>query len=300
MKITNLTLHKHLVFAFFTCLLLLVSSFIHMSNAKPVASIKWLDVIGEGGIAVITLCWLIVTLYTRPKGKLTTLLFIGISMVHFSMLLDLLDEFFRYKNEYAWFSRLEAIPAVLGLVMMSFALYYWHKEQQIINNRLIKSERFYREHSFYDMISGLYSASYMKKQIAAELVHFNTHNTPFCISVFDIKSFNLYLREQGRLSANKLLHDIASLIQVNIRDSDLACRYAGDRFIVLMPNTKQHQAQVINTHVANMVKQHVLYFDNKTLFNAIHQSSIEVTRGDDVTSLLMRLNHTLTLQKQVA
>lgn len=300
MKSNIFKLHRTLFALFITIFTVIILTVALLSNLKPLADIKWLDVIGEGGIALITLCWLLVTLHTRPKGKLTLLLFIGIMMVHFSMLLDLLDEFYRYKSHFQWMSRVEAIPAVLGLIIMSFALVYWHREQHIINNRLIKSERFYREHSFYDFVTGLYSASYMKKQIQSELYHYNNDNTPFCLSLIDIKAFDVYLREHGVEAANSLLSDIGSLIQVNIRKSDLVCRYAGDLFIVLMPNTQLCQSHLINQHVANMIRQHVLYLNSLSTYSDINHTTIQVEQGDNVDSLLQRLNRCLEVQKKAA
>jgi len=300
MKSNIFTLHSKLLSLFVFCFFLIFFAVIHASNVKELHSVKWLDVIGEGGIALITLSWLLVTLHTRPKGKLTTLLFVGIMMVHISMFLDLLDEFYRYQDSHQWMSRFEAIPAVLGLILMSLALFHWHREQQIINNRLIKSERFYREHSFYDFVTGLYSASYMKMQIQSELNHLNNENTPFCVSLIDIKSFEPYLRQHGVTAANTLLSDIGSLIQVNIRKSDLVCRYAGDLYIVLMPNTQLSQSKLINQHVVKMIQQHVLYLSSTSSYSDVHHATIQARQGDDVEHLLQRINALLQQEKKAA
>ena len=212
------------------------------------------------------------------------------------------EEGLTYPNEekmHQWMSRFEAIPAVLGLILMSLALFHWHREQQIINNRLIKSERFYREHSFYDFVTGLYSASYMKMQIQSELNHLNIENTPFCVSLIDIKSFEPYLRQHGVTAANTLLSDIGSLIQVNIRKSDLVCRYAGDLYIVLMPNTQLSQSKLINQHVVKMIQQHVLYLSSASSYSDVHHTTIQATQGDDVERLLQRLNALLQQEKRL-
>jgi diguanylate cyclase (GGDEF)-like protein len=271
-----------------------------MSEQKPLDSIQWVDLIGEAGIALITLCWLIVTLISRPKGLVTTLLFMGILMVHCSMMLDMFDEFLYYKPNYDWFSKFEAIPAVLGLIVMSVALFYWQKEQAMLNNRLIKSERFYREHSFYDLVTGLYSAGYMKKQIEAELNNLEKHSIPFCISIFDIKSFSAFSREQGITQANKLLNDIGSLIQVNIRPTDLACRYAADRFIVLLPNTELAMSHSVTEQVLKMVNQHASNHTDFTRFSDLHSCSMQVDPNDSLDSILTTLNNQLISSKKAA
>ena len=62
-----------------------------LGTMKPYSEIDWVDCFGEGGIVVMTLIWLLATLITRPKGKVTTVLFLGLSALHISLLLDFLE-----------------------------------------------------------------------------------------------------------------------------------------------------------------------------------------------------------------
>ncbi|RFA27990.1 hypothetical protein CAI21_13820 [Alkalilimnicola ehrlichii] len=54
----------------------------------------WLDIVGEGGAAALTLAWIVCVLASRPGGRVTNLLVIGFAGIFLSLWQDLLDEFF--------------------------------------------------------------------------------------------------------------------------------------------------------------------------------------------------------------
>lgn len=300
MLLSNLKLHWTYFILLLAVQLSTLSFAYIMGTTKDFSEINWLDTLGEGGITLMTLAWLIATLLSRPKGKVTTLLFLGIGAMHISMLLDFLDEFFRFNASITWLTSLEAFPAVFGMMLMSLALYFWHQEQALINHSLQKRERFYREHSLYDFISGLYAAKYMKRQIENELSHFKKYNTPFCLAIFDVKGFSHYNREFGNHCANHLLSDIGHIVAVNIRQSDLACRYAADRFIILFPQTELTQAKQIAQQVNNLLEQHVSYQHEQIVRTEVNWTCIVANKQLDVTDNLNKLNHQLSKQKKMA
>ncbi|OHU88087.1 MULTISPECIES: GGDEF domain-containing protein [Pseudoalteromonas] len=299
MQTNFLRLHTYLVAFLVIALLVTFSCVITFGTVKADSQIGWLDCFAEGGIAMVTLTWLLTTLLARPKGKVTNLLFFGLTAMLISMLLDFLDEFFRFNGDNGWVSHLEAFPAFMGMILMSFAMYHWYKEQQILNNMLSKKERFYREHGLTDFISGLYRAEYMKQHIDNELLSLKLHQRALSVALIDIKDFSQFNGRHGTARGNSLLADIGQIILLNLRDTDLACRYAGDRFIVLMPNTNLNAAQEIIKQVAKMVAQHKQYTseNNYSTFSQVHWRCVEAYNGESKAALLKRLNDELNVQK---
>ena len=258
MSFSFLSLHRHL----FLGLVLIISSIVVMAftigTVKPLAHIDLVDAAGEGGITLVILMWIFVSLMTRPAGQVTNLLFFGLSLTHISMLLDFMDEFVDYPQTSAWLTTIESLPAPVGMLIMSFALYHWYQEQQSINNQLRKTERFYREHSLIDFTTGLYSAEYMKEQLKNELSTARKHRTSFCVMMIDIQNFSQFNRDYGYHHGDTLLREVAQLIRMNIREDDLACRYASDRFIVLLPNSQLATCEVIGEQVEQAIA-HLAY-----------------------------------------
>ncbi|MBQ4845941.1 GGDEF domain-containing protein [Pseudoalteromonas sp. MMG005] len=288
-------LHVTLLSTLLLMLMLTLFTVSQLGTLKHLDEIEWIDSIGEGGIAVMTLIWLLATLVTRPKGAVTNLLFFGLSAMHISMLLDFLDEFFIFSERYNWLSSLEAFPAVIGMILMSFAMYYWFHEQQVLNHLLQKKERFYRTHGLSDYITGLYKADYMKQHIEQELALLNSHSHGFCLALFDIKNFTRFNQQYGVIQANNLLFDIGQIMTLNLRSTDLACRFASDCFIVLFPNTSYQEAIHVVEQVTKMVSYHTPYNNKKVItgFSEIRWHCVEAAHTDSIDGLLAQLNNGL-------
>ena len=224
-----------------------------VGQPKLIADTDWYDVAGEAGITLMTLIWLFFILASRPAGKLTQLFFVGLLLTHISMLLDLMDEFLRYESTSAWLTTIESLPAPFGMIIMTLALYQWHQEQHAINVQLRRTENYYREHSYTDFTSGLYSAAYMKLQLQRELKNTEGKSQYLSLLLLDIRQFSLFNQTYGVEQGDTLLREIAQLIQMNTRDQDVACRYANDRFIVMFPSTRANEASVIAGHIEQAI-----------------------------------------------
>lgn len=272
MNFTYFSLHRPLFFILVASVSVVCVGALFIGQWKPSAEINVLDAMGEGGISLMTLIWLCFTLLSRPAGRVTNLLFVGLLFTHLSMLLDFIDEFLRYPSHHQWLTTIESLPAPIGMVMMTIALYHWHQEQTAINNQLRRTERFYREHSLTDFTTGLYSAEYMKSHIKLELQHSQHDKRSFSLMMFDIREFSKFNQQYGFEQGDSLLREIAQIILMNIRDGDLACRYASDRFIVLMPNTDEATAREIEAQTKKAIAH--LAFKHGTSSKAIYPNVI--------------------------
>jgi len=52
-------------------------------EVKPVSEWVWLDIVGEGGSALLALVWLGLVLKSRPAGRVTNYLALGLSGIFF-------------------------------------------------------------------------------------------------------------------------------------------------------------------------------------------------------------------------
>ncbi|ESP93143.1 GGDEF domain-containing protein [Pseudoalteromonas luteoviolacea] len=275
---------------------------VYLGEPKPSSHIETLDALGEGGLAFMSLVWLIATLLSRPTGRVTTALAGGLTLMLISLLLDCLDEFFTFDHIHPTLSSLEAFPALLGMIVMSFAMHWWYQEQTYLNLTLLKKERHFREHTFTDYVTGLYSARYMEKQISIEIEQLANTGTKFCVAILDLKSYGRFCFEHGITKGELLLRDTGQLITLNIRGCDLACRYAGDKFIVLFPATPLHTAQSISQRVCAAAQIHYQYDENLLTLdpNTLHCACIEVSQPMQSKQIFEQLITQLHQNKQAA
>lgn len=298
MNFSLLSQHNNLISIVFGVVSIAVSLSFGLGDLKTWGEIAWLDVVGEGGIAVLTLVWVFFLLVSRPPGRVTRLLTLGLSCYMFSALLDMFDEFVHYNNAAAWLSMIESIPALIGMVVMTWGLYLWHQEQLILNTQLQRREVSLREHDQIDFITKLYRADYMRGQIASLLKSPDTTN--FSIVMLDMDDFDLFNRLYGVSEGDRLLREISELILMNLRQTDLACRYAGDRFILLLSETDLATANEIAEQIRTAVRH--LAFKTKGKGNAVYHTltfaaDIAII-GDKVDSIIGRVNRQLDYCKE--
>lgn len=73
------------------------------------------------------------------------------------------------------------------------------------------------------------------------------------ILMLDIDSFHLINRDYGQREGDRVLNAVTQLLLLNLRSTDLLCRYAGDRFAVLLRETQPDTAQALAQHLRRAV-----------------------------------------------
>ena len=221
---------------------------------KAVSAWQWLDIAGEGGTALFLLFWLGLVLKSRPAGRVTDYLAIGLSCMFFSWWIDVLDEFIRLPKHIGWDHWLESGPMPVGMILLTIGLYHWHREQQAINQQMEKRERVFREHRLFDKLTPLGGADYLKRQISDCLSQSLEQQQPLSLLALDIDDFTSINQQYGHPEGDAVLQALSQLLLLNLRRHDLLCRLAGDRFVVLLPNTGQSQASLLALELQQAVQ----------------------------------------------
>lgn len=267
-------------------------------DLKPMAEWVWLDILGEGGSALLALAWLVLILKSRPAGRVSSLLALGLGCVFFSWWVDALDEFIRLPDSIAWDSWLESAPMPIGLLLMTVGLYHWHHEQLAISAQLEKRERLFREHRLFDKLTPLGAAEYLRRQLQLSLQHAEQAQ-PLSLVAVDLDNFSALNQRFGHAEGDAVLQAISQQLLLNLRCQDLLCRLAGDRFVVLLPNTGETLAR----QLAGELQQAVAHLAHKTRQHGerLHlRATVAVVMAvdEDPQTLLQRLNLALARAKQ--
>lgn len=266
---------------------------------KTWAEINWMDVAGEGGSAVLALAWLMMLLHSRPAGRVTRLLALGLACVFFSWWMDTLDEFIHLPELAIWDNWLETAPMPIGLLLLTLGIYHLNQEQRAISQQMNKREKGFREHRLFDKLTPLGAAEYLRQQVQLALAHAQAEQQPLSLVVVDLDDFNAINQRYGQAEGDQVLQAMAQLLLLNLRRQDLLCRLAGDRFVAVLPNTGEAQARLI----ASELQQAVASLAHKTEQHGervhLRASSATVMAIDDnAEQLLKRLNLSLAKTKQ--
>jgi len=104
-----------------------------------------------------------------------------------------------------------------------------------------------------DPLTGIYNFRYFAKTLDREINRSKRYARPLCILMIDVDNFKIYNDTHGHLEGDILLKELSRTFNENIRDVDVACRYAGDEFVIILPDTEISDAEI----VANKIKAKV-------------------------------------------
>lgn len=243
------------------CCVLSIALFLQFGDVKAFQTWKWIDILGEGGAAAFALLWLVLVLKSRIHGRVTTLFVYGLCFTFFHLWMDVLDEFIKIPAQIQWDTWLESVPFPIGLTLLTVAVYFWHQEQLAINKQMQKRERIFRDHRLFDALTPLADANYFKSQLN-HIIEKNSSDTHSVI-LLDMVNFNQINQDHGYDEGSQILQHISQLISLNLRQTDLLCRYAGDRFTILMCNTDHQQAQAMCIALEKLIR-HSQYFHRQS------------------------------------
>lgn len=94
-----------------------------------------------------------------------------------------------------------------------------------------------RHLSITDSLTGLYNQRYFHVSIARELERARRYERPLSLICYDIDRFKQCNDILGHLEGDNVLRLIGTLLSQNLRQTDMAFRYGGDEFFILLPET---------------------------------------------------------------
>ncbi|MDD0841261.1 GGDEF domain-containing protein [Pseudomonas sp. Gutcm_11s] len=268
-------------------------------DIKPLGDWVWLDILGEGGSALLCLVWLGLLLNSRPAGRVTNLLALGLGLVFFSWWVDCLDEFIAIPDVITWDHWMESVPMPIGLLLLTLGLYHWHLEQRAISAQMEKRERLFREHRLFDKLTPLGAADYLRRQLELGLQESVREQQPLSLVMIDLDGFDAINQRYGHAEGDRVLQAVPQLLLLNLRQQDLLCRLAGDRFVALLPNTGETVAAQIAAELAEAVR-HLAHRSRQHGERIQLRASVAqvMAMQESAESLLQRLNLALAKAKQ--
>ena len=91
--------------------------------------------------------------------------------------------------------------------------------------------------AMHDPLTGLYNRRYMEDSLKREAYRAKRQNGHIGIIMLDIDHFKLFNDLHGHKVGDMVLRELGQFLKTRVRGEDIACRYGGEEFLLILPNT---------------------------------------------------------------
>lgn len=140
---------------------------------------------------------------------------------------------------------------------------------QIITSRLrnaniVLSERIRLEHDFHhygtvDALTGLHNRYWLNHTLPRLIRRHDRSGNPLSLIITDIDCFRDFNTHYGHLCGDHVIHTVARVFTEHLRPSEMAARYGGDEFVIILPGVTLEQARIAAERLRRMVVETVVH-----------------------------------------
>lgn len=129
-----------------------------------------------------------------------------------------------------------------------------------------------------DVLTGWHNRRYLQDRLRGEIARAQRNQQPLACLLLDIDHFKRVNDAHGHLVGDAVLREIAQRVEVQVRASDVAARFGGEEFTVLLPNTTTNEAW----DMAERIRRSVA----RSPINVGEDCSIDMTLSIGISSVI--------------
>jgi diguanylate cyclase (GGDEF)-like protein len=173
-----------------------------------------------------------------------------------------------------------------------------HTEGLIIAYDLLKkritAERFaakfakLKEAELFEFKTGLFTNYFFSLEIKREIAAAKRHKNPLSLIVLDIDNLKTINSKYGHLAGDRVIVAIGKEIHHVIREEDVPCRWGGDEFTILLPQTGIEGATTLANRLQEYLKNQIILTKHSQVTVSASIGIAQLEDGDTADTLFQR------------
>lgn len=151
------------------------------------------------------------------------------------------------------------------------------------------------KHATLDALTGFYNRHQLEERIKQEVSSAKRQTRSLCTIMTDIDYFKNVNDTYGHAAGDLVLKTISNVIKHQLRDYDIAGRYGGEEFVIILPFTKLSEAQMVASRLRKAVEN--TQIDISKINPDIQEKNINVTISLGISEFNFEDNEKTLLQK---
>jgi diguanylate cyclase (GGDEF)-like protein len=142
--------------------------------------------------------------------------------------------------------------------------YFQGPERHLKNPKVVEMATFLatEKSAITDGLTGLYNRPFFDASLRRELKRARRYGLAFSLVMLDLDDFKLVNDVHGHVVGDEALARLADVIRANVREIDVACRYGGEEFALILPETSRTGAYIVSERIRVDAKE---LFERKPL-----------------------------------
>ncbi len=143
-----------------------------------------------------------------------------------------------------------------------------------------------KELTITDALTGLHNRRHFENTADREFLRAARYKNPLTFAVVDIDFFKSINDTYGHLCGDKILKEVAFLINDSFRKTDMVFRYGGEEFVIILTETDEHAAKIPLERLRACIENNEFKFKTQTLKVTVSIGySSRVEEAEDATAL---------------
>ena len=111
-----------------------------------------------------------------------------------------------------------------------------------------------RSESIHDPLTGLFNRRYLDETLSRDLYQVERRNDPLCVVMLDLDGLKRLNDSLGHGTGDSVLRLLGHTLQEHLRKSDISCRYGGDEFVLVLPDSSIAETKLRVEQLSTVMK----------------------------------------------